>query len=56
MLLNRFYAIGTYWYIELNQKTRDDEYLRAKVIDSLTDFENLYSRFIDDSLISTLNR
>ncbi len=51
-----FEAIGTHWWLELyGGKTFDDD-LRTDIAAYCEDFDAQYSRFIDTSLISRLNR
>lgn len=48
-------GLGTEWLIELLAENTDQSLLESDTRHYLSDFEERYSRFIDDSLISTLN-
>ncbi|MEL6803658.1 MAG: FAD:protein FMN transferase, partial [Bacteroidota bacterium] len=49
-------ALGTVWYIECFDVEVDADELQAETEHVLLAFESKYSRFIPDSLVSTLNR
>ena len=57
-LLEGYQALGTVWYIELFEQLPSDrlEVLRNDVIQEIISFENKYSRFKSDSLLSLLNK
>lgn len=51
-----FDAIGTRWQIELYQPVDDPEGLFDKIIARIAEFDKTYSRFREDSLVSTIAR
>lgn len=54
----KFQAIGTHWYIKIfdDISTKDFQIMEQKIVNTVNDFENNYSRFKDDSLVSVLNK
>jgi len=56
-LIDNHPALGTTWWVEIfGADVSNSETIRLEIITAIAHFEARYSRFIDSSLISTLNR
>src|SRR5437879_1744482 len=53
----KFQGIGTHWWIKIYEEFEDEYFLKLQdqIQNSVKEFEKLYSRFINTSLVSQLN-
>lgn len=54
-LLDAHQALGTKWYIEIFQELSNSQEVEQELLGIITSFENKYSRFKKESLLSQLN-
>lgn len=55
VIIDDIEAIGTHWWFEFFEPVKDITALKADLTQIMKEFEEKYSRFIDTSLVSTLN-
>jgi thiamine biosynthesis lipoprotein len=53
--LEKIYGIGTYWYFEFFEEV-DLEKIETEIKEIILEFEQNYSRFLDSSIVSILNK
>jgi len=51
-----FQAIGTKWFIEIDSEVKPREEIFKKIRDRIEEFESVYSRFRDNSIITEMSR